>query len=101
MGVNINDLRRPWTIDDLVVTKVRGLHYASIKDFRFDPEGNLVVRRATEIKERAPLFSPLSHWVAISWVHGGLSVQRRRVKWDQVSPIGEPDEGWVRVERVY
>lgn len=101
MSVKINDLRRPWTVDDLLVTGIERLHYVSIKDFRFDIEGNLVVRRAAEIKEKPPVLSALSRWVAISNSRSGLSVIKRGVKWDLVSPIGEPDDGWVRVDRSY
>ena len=101
MGVNINDLRRTQTIGDVIRTGVSRLHYVSIKDFRFDQDGNLLVRRDASVREDYPFLPTPSHWVGISLFSVGLCVIRRNVKWNRVTPIEGPDDGWLRVADIY
>ena len=99
--VNINDLRRPKTIEDVVKTRVNRLYYVSIKDFRHDRDGNLLVRRDANVRENYPFLPAPSRWVGISLFRTGLHVIRRDVNWDRVAPIEKPDDGWLRVADSY
>lgn len=101
MGVNVNDLRRPWTVEDVMKGRIGRPFCVSVKEFRFDPDGNLVVRRQAPVRDGYPMFPPLSRWVFISLLPSGLNVAWDGVKWDLVKPIEKVDDDWIYIEKSF
>lgn len=101
MGVNVNDLRRPWTVEDVLKGRIGRSFYVSVKEFRSDPDGRLVVRRQAPVRDGYPMFPPPSRWVFVSLLPSGLNVARDGVKWDLVKPTEKVDDDWIYIEKSF